>query len=83
MSPQLSAEVAERQALFETPLGPPAVGIVWRPTTRIVLLDTTADGSDGEPLWDDDDRREPPRLARSARATHVNFDADGIYRLVR
>ena len=58
VSPQLSAEVAERKALFETPLGPPAVGTVWQPTTRIVLLDTTAEGSDGEPLWDEDDRRD-------------------------
>ena len=49
VSPQLSAEVAERQTLYETPLGPPSVGIIWRPTTPIVLIDTTAQGRTGSP----------------------------------
>ena len=76
--------MAERKALFETPLGPPEVGTVWQPTTPIVLLDTTAEGSDGEPLWDDDDRREP----RSARSVGQGYTRDlrrpnGIYRLER
>jgi uncharacterized membrane protein len=81
VSPQLSAEVAERQTLYETPLGPPSVGIIWRPTTPIVLIDTTAEGSDGVPLWDDDDRRE---LLGSllGQGYQKNFDSNGIYRLV-
>jgi uncharacterized membrane protein len=82
VSPQLSAEVAERPVLIETPLGPPGAGTVWRPTTRIVLLDTTANGPDDEPLWNDDDRR---RLLASlvGQGYAVTLDASGIYRLVR
>jgi uncharacterized membrane protein len=82
VSPQLSAEVAERDEVFETPLGPPAIGTVWEPTTPIVLLDTTAEGSDGEPLWDDDDRRTL-LVSLGGQGYTVTFESSGIYRLER
>ena len=81
-SPQLGALVAEREVLYETPLGPPAIGTVWVPVTPVVLLDTTADGSDGEPLWDDDDRSEL-LTALDAQGFDIRFDRLGIYRLER
>jgi hypothetical protein len=81
-SPQIGAQVAERRILYETPLGPPSIGEVWQPTTPVLLLDTTAQGSDGTPLWDDDDRRAV--LASLDRQGYgVDFVSDGIYRLTR
>ena len=66
--------------MYETPLGPPLVGIIWRPTTPIVRIDTTAE-VDGVPLWDDDDRREPRSLL--GQGYQKDFDSNGIYRLVQ
>jgi uncharacterized membrane protein len=81
-SPQIGAQVAERRVLYETPLGPPGIGEVWVPTTPVVLLDTTADGSDGTPLWDDDDRRTL-LASLDQQGYSVTFQAEGIYRLRR
>ena len=81
-SPQLSAQVAEREMLVETPLGPPGIGTVWVPATPVVLLDTNAEDSNGDPLWNDDDRRA---LLASlvVQGYELRFDSDGIYRLER
>jgi uncharacterized membrane protein len=82
VSPQLAAEVAERRLLLETPLGPPASGTFWSPLTDVVLLDTTAEGSDGTPLWEDADREEV--LGSLAdQGFGIAYEANGIYRLVR
>jgi uncharacterized membrane protein len=82
VSPQLGAQVAERRVLRESPLGPPPPDVEWRPTTDTVLLDTTVEGSDGAPLWDDDDRRAV-LSSLSGQGYEVAFDANGIYRLER
>ena len=81
VSPQLSAEVAERQTLYETPLGPPSVGIIWRPTTPIVLIDTTAEGRTGSPSGTTTTGELLGSLL--GQGYQKDFDSNGIYRLVQ
>lgn len=51
VSPQFGQLVAERSTVRELSLGPPERPDRWRPQTDIVLLDTTALGTDGRPVW--------------------------------
>jgi len=77
VSPQLSAEVAERRTVIETWVAPPEDPDRWRPTTPAVILDTNAHDDNDNPLWDDD-QRAAVVAALEDQGYRVVFDQRGI-----
>ncbi len=82
VSPQLAALVAERRVVHDTWIGPPERAGSLRPTTRAVVLDTTATDGNGSELWDAGDRAAV-RAALRRQGYAVVFERDGILALTR
>ncbi len=57
VSPQLTAEVADRVVVDEAWLGPPTHISAWHPTTAAVILAPTGDDDNGDPLWIESQRQ--------------------------
>ena len=82
VSPQITPEVADRAVVREAWLGPPPRPAAWRPTTDVVILDTTATDDTGSPLWTSATRRTELG-ALEQQDYRVTSDQDGIVSLKR